>query len=91
MLSLESPRSGGGEADSRPEACGLRDKKNVAGAAVRGSRDGEGGSKEGFWEKEGKSGAGRMIAEHQAAYMGEWNDKWGDLCSLHGDHVILRM
>ena len=60
MLSLGSPGSGG-ETDSVSEACGLRDKKNVAGAAVRGSRGGEGGSKGGFRGKVGRSGTGRMI------------------------------
>ena len=61
MLSLRSPGPSGIGSGSNPEACGLCDRKKVAGAVLRGSRDGEGGSKEDFREKGGRSGTGRMV------------------------------
>lgn len=61
MLSLRSPWPSGIGSESNPEACGLCDRKKVAGAVLRGSRDGEGGSKEDFREKDGRSGTGRMV------------------------------
>lgn len=42
-------------------ASGLRDKKNVAGAAVRGSRGGDGGSNDGLRGKADRSGDGRIV------------------------------
>lgn len=61
MVSFMSPGSSIGELGSSSETCGLRDRKKVEGAAVRGSRDGEGWSKEGLRAKVGKSGTGRMV------------------------------
>ena len=59
MLSLRSPVSSG-EPGSESDACGLRDRKKVAGAGRR-SREGEGWSGKDLWGNEGKSGAGRIV------------------------------
>jgi hypothetical protein len=61
MLSFMSPGSSIAGSGSSSEACGLRDRKKVVGAAVRGSRDGEGWSKDGLGGKVGKSGTGRIV------------------------------
>jgi hypothetical protein len=62
MLSLGSPDASGEGLRSVSEACGLRDRKKVAGAAVRGSsEEHEDGSAEGLREKAGRSGTGRIV------------------------------
>lgn len=61
MPSLPSSMSSVWELASRSEACELRDRKKVAGAAVRGSKDEEGWSTEVLRLKDGRSGAGRMV------------------------------
>ncbi|KAF3396093.1 hypothetical protein F1880_007326 [Penicillium rolfsii] len=66
MLSLGSRNASDASGEglrSVSEACGLRDRKKVAGAAVRGSREEyeEGGSAGGLREKACRSGTGRIV------------------------------
>lgn len=60
ILSLGSVGSPEGESGSSSEACGLRERKKVAGTAVRGSRDGE-CSRDVLRAKVCRSGTGRMV------------------------------
>lgn len=61
LQSPESPESSAAEPGAESSASGLRDKKNVAGAAVRGSRDWDGGSNGGLRGKADISGEDRMV------------------------------
>jgi hypothetical protein len=63
MLSLGSSDASGEGLRSGSEACGLRDRKKVAGAAVRGSKGvhEEGRGSAGLRGKAGTSGTGRIV------------------------------
>lgn len=70
MLSLGSADASGEGLRSVSEACGLRDRKKVAGAAVRGSNveHEERGSAEGLREKAGMSGTGRIVETFEGSW-----------------------